>query len=150
MVKELMYIFCLGMFLFGATFSSFSQNKTRKDPFYRTIDSLDIKIKQLQAQIPRLQEGKSLNYYNIKRELDQTLFLKNYEELVHDENLQKAKEIIEERLKRAEFRRDENSMDYYGRYLKVINSEIKNQRIHYQEIFKKESFYKKELKKIFG
>ncbi len=109
------------------------------------FDSLDNRIDNLQKQISRLKQSRDVNYYNQQRELDLTLFVKAYEEFVQDENLEKARELVETRLERAEFRRDQYSVKYYTRYKENTFALIKQQRMHYQQLFLKEKNFKKEF-----
>lgn len=111
----------------------------------QVIDSLDRRIRHLQLRIPGLQNKRNLEYYNVKRELDHTLFQKSYEEYIHNEELDKAKSLVEHNLERAEFRNDGMSRDFYHDYKKRINYQIKQQRIYYQQLFVKEKTFRKHL-----
>lgn len=133
------------MVFFLNTFFSFSQQKIKKDHTTHTIDSLNQRIGFIQNQISEIGDNRSLNYLNLKRELDHTVFVKAYEEYIIDENLYKAQSMVEEHLERAEFRRDENSIDFYKNYRTRINDEIKMRKVRYQKLFTKESYYKNEL-----
>jgi hypothetical protein len=109
------------------------------------FDSLDNRISYLQQQIPRLKQSRDVSYYNLQRELDLTLFVKAYEEYLLDEDLDVAKKLVESRLERAEFRRDQYSVEYYNKYKDDIFSRIKQQRMHYQALFLKEKNFRKEF-----
>lgn len=121
---------------------SIAQHRT-KNNFSGTIDSLTQRIFWLEKQISKLEGNRSLAYYNIKNELNQTQFAKSYLQYVQDENLHQAKSLVESKLERAEFRREKNLIDFYSKYLDDINKEIKDQRIYYQQLFEKEKNYKK-------
>jgi hypothetical protein len=108
------------------------------------LDSLDKRIDYLQHQIPRLKQARDVSYYNIQRELDLTIFMRTYEEYVIEEELFKAKEFVESRLDRAEFRRDQYSIDFYNKYKDLVYKQIKLQRMHYQELFAKDKNFKNE------
>lgn len=109
------------------------------------FDSLDRRIDNLQKQISRLKQTRDVAYYNQQRELDLTLFVKAYEEYVVDEDLDKARELVESRLERAEFRRDQYALKFYHKYQDDVFALIKQQRMHYQHLFLKERNFKKEF-----
>jgi hypothetical protein len=111
------------------------------------IDSLDRRITHLQLRIPGLQNKRNLQYYNVKRELDHTIFLKSYEEYIQNEELDKAKSLVEQNLERVEFRNDGMSKDFYREYKERIYYQIKQQRIYYQQLFEKEKTFRKNLNK---
>jgi hypothetical protein len=112
------------------------------------FDSLDNRISYLEQQIPRLKLARDVSYYNFQRELDLTIFLKTYKEYLLDEDLDVAKRLVETRLQRAEFRKDQYSVEYYNKYKDDINNRIKQQRIHYQELFAKEKTFRKEFEAL--
>jgi hypothetical protein len=109
------------------------------------FDSLDNRIAYLQKQIARLKQTRDVAYYNMQRELDLTLFVQAYAEYVVDEDLDKARELVEQRLERAEFRRDQYSVKFYNQYKDNVYALIKKQRMHYQDLFQKEKNFKKEF-----
>ena len=109
------------------------------------FDSLENRIDYLQKQVSRLKQTRDVSYYNQQRELDLTLFVKAYEEYVVDEDLDKARELVESRLERAEFRKDQYALKFYHRYKDDIFALIKQQRMHYQALFQKEKNFKKEF-----
>jgi hypothetical protein len=112
------------------------------------FDSIENRIDYLQKQIPRLKQQRDVSYYNLQRELDHTLFFKACEEYIRDEDLDNAKKLVESRLSRAEFRRDQCSVDYYNKHKDDVNRLIKQQRMHYQALFSKEKNFKKEFDRI--
>jgi hypothetical protein len=108
-------------------------------------DSIDNRISQLEKQIARLKQTRDVSYLNLQRELDHTLFVKAYYEYVTDENLEHAKSLVETRIERSEFRRDQASVKFYRSYEDHVYALIKAQRIHYQALFQKEKNFKKEF-----
>lgn len=112
------------------------------------FDSLDNRIDYLQKQIPRLKQQRDVAYYNLQRELDLTLFARTGEEFIRDEDLDNAKKLVESRIERAAFRRDQYSIEYYKQYKDDINTLIKQQRIHYQTLFAKEKNFRKEFDRL--
>lgn len=145
MRKKACYWFIVVTFLFGCHAEAYTQFRDKKNSSDQIIDSLDNRIKELQSRIPGLHEKRNLEYFNIKRELDHTIFLKSYEEYLKHEELYKAKSLVEEKLQRAEFRCDGLSRDFYQEYKKRIYSQIKQQKIYYQHLFEKEKAFKKHL-----
>lgn len=109
------------------------------------FDSLDRRMDYLQQQTARLKQTRDVSYYNMQRELDLTIFVKAYEEYVVDEDLDKARELVLVRLERAEFRRDQYSIKFYHRYQDDAYALIKQQRMHYQQLFQKEKNFRKEF-----
>jgi hypothetical protein len=109
------------------------------------FDSLNNRISYLQQQSVRLKQKKDVAYLNLQRELDHTLFVKAYKEYVLDENLEKAKELVELRIEKSEFRRDQASVTFFQTYQDNIYALIKQQKIHYQQLFQKEKNFKKEF-----
>jgi hypothetical protein len=111
------------------------------------FDSIDHRIDYLQKQISRLKQTRDVSYLNLQRELDHTLFVKAYQELVVDEDLEQAKKLVETRIERSEFRRDQASLKFYNTYQDNIYALIKQQRMYYQQLFTKEKNFKKEFEK---
>ncbi len=109
------------------------------------MDSINHRIEYLQAQLARLKQTRDVSYLNVQRELDHTQFVKSYEEYILDEDLEKAKELVEARIEKSEFRRDQSSIKYYYKYQEDIYALIKKQRMHYQQLFLKEKNFKKEF-----
>ena len=112
------------------------------------FDSLDSRIAYLQKQIPRLKQMRDVAYYNLQRELDLTLFARTCEEFIRDEDLDNARNLVETRLERAAFRRDQYSIGYYNHYKEDVYKLIKQQRIHYQALFAKEKNFRKEFERL--
>jgi hypothetical protein len=107
------------------------------------FDSLDISIAAIQQQIPRLKQSHDISLFHLQRELDHSLFTKAYEEFVVDEDLFRAKDLVESRLERARFRKDQYSIDFYNAYKDNVYSRIKNQRMYYQSLFENEKNFEK-------
>jgi hypothetical protein len=112
------------------------------------FDSLDHRINDLKNQLPRLKQTRDVAYYNKQRELELTLFVKNVEEYIHDEDLDNAKKVVESRLEKAEFRREQYTVTYCRKYKDDVNNLIKLQRIHYQALFEKEKSFRKEFDRL--
>jgi hypothetical protein len=109
------------------------------------FDSLDNRITYLQNQVPRLKQARDVSYYNVQRELDLTLFVRSYQEYVVDEDLENARKLVETRLEKAEFRRDQYAVSFYNKYKDNVFTLIKLQRMHYQSLFEKEKTFRKEF-----
>ena len=108
-------------------------------------DSIGDRISQLEKQIARLKQTRDVSYLNLQRELDHTLFVKAFYEYVTDEDLEQAKSLVESRIERSEFRRDQASVKFYRSYEDHIYALIKDQRMRYQALFQKEKNFKKEF-----
>jgi len=112
------------------------------------FDSLDQRINELQKQIPKLKQARDVAYYNKQRELELTLFVSNVEEYIHEEDLDNAKKIVEARLEKAEFRREQYTVTFCRKYKDDVNNLIKQQRIYYQALFAKEKNFKREFDRL--
>ncbi|MBN2481855.1 MAG: hypothetical protein JXB19_08955 [Bacteroidales bacterium] len=111
--------------------------------YEQLFDSLDNRIASLEKQIPRLKESRDVSYYNLQRELDLTIFVKAYEEYVMEEQLDQARSLVERRLEHARSRKDQYSVDFYNKYLDLVYTQLKQQRMYYQELLSKEKKFKK-------
>ena len=98
--KKTYYWFILLILLFCPQTVTYSQYRSKINSNVQIIDSLDRRIHELQYRIPGLKEKRNLEYHNVKRELDYTLFLKAYEEYIHNEELDEAKSLVEGKLER--------------------------------------------------
>lgn len=107
------------------------------------IDSIDRRIAYLRKQIENLKHTRDVRYFNYKRELDHALFIKEVNEYIADEDLDKAKSLVAEKIKKSEFVRDQASVKFYRDYEEKIYLLIKNQRMYYQALFKKENNLRK-------
>ncbi len=125
--------------------ATFSQYRGKKNSNVQVIDSLQRRLNELQSIIAGLQEKRNLEFFNVKRELDHTLFLKVYEGYIINEELDEAKSLVEQKLGRAEYLNDGISTDFYREYKKRIYDQIKQQRIYYQQLFEKEKNFRKNL-----
>jgi hypothetical protein len=112
------------------------------------FDSLDHRVIDLQKQIPRLKQARDVAYYNLQRELELTLFEKSVEEYIREEDLDNAKKLVQTRLEKAEFRKEQYSVTFCRKYMDDVNSLIKQQRIHYQALFAKEKNFKREFDRL--
>jgi hypothetical protein len=112
------------------------------------FDSLDRRVRDLQKQIPKLKQARDVAYYNLQRELELTLFVRNVEEYIREEDLDNAKKLVETRLEKAEFRREQYSVVFCRKFKDDVNNLIKQQRIHYQALFAKEKNFKKEFDRM--
>jgi hypothetical protein len=127
---------------------SFCQDKSLEPKSAAFFDSLDNRIGVLQQQIPRLKQSHDISLFSIQRELDMSLFIKAYEEYVVEENLFKAKDLVESRIERAKFRKDQYAVDFYNNYKDKVYNQIKYQRMYYQALFEKEKNFRKEFNTI--
>jgi hypothetical protein len=144
--RHLIFLF-LGLLILFPGSTAHSQTLPLQRGSVAFFDSLDRRMDNLQKQIARLKQTRDVAYYNLQRELDLTIFVKAYEEYVLDENLDKARELVAARLEKAEFRRDQYAVKFYNRYQDDIFGLIKQQRIHYQQLFLKEKNFKKEFER---
>jgi len=137
----MLILIMLGINLFGQDISLEPKSKAY-------FDSIDYRIAALQQQLPRLKQSHDVSLFHLQRELDHTLFIREYEQYVVDEDLFKAKDMVESRLERAKFRKDQFSVDFYNRYKDKVYNQIKYQRMHYQALFEKEKNFRKEFNSI--
>ncbi|MBN1598631.1 MAG: hypothetical protein JW894_10080 [Bacteroidales bacterium] len=112
------------------------------------LDSLEKRIVFLERKIPHLKEIRDPDYYFARNDLDRTLFLKYYYNYLFDEDLDKAKSLIESKLKVAKKRRNDNDIDFYKEYEDKLKEEIINQQRRYQQLFAKEKNFKKEFNRF--
>lgn len=128
----------------------FGPNTFSQESFYdaatkKLLDSLDQRIIVLENLIPRLAEKRAANYFFVKRDLDFTIFLKHYHMYIFDEDLDRADDLVESRIKAVQKRGDRVALDFYKMYRKKINDEISDQQRRYQALFEKEKNFKKEF-----
>lgn len=126
----------------------FGQNKFIDAETKQLFDSLDYRIKWLENQMPRLSSNRDATYFSTKRELDMTIFLREYEELVFDENLEVADRLIESRIKASEKRADKFAVDFYRGYQTKLTRLRGEKRTYYQQLFAKEKNFRKEFEKF--
>ncbi len=110
-----------------------------------TIDSLVRRIDILKNKLTQLKESRDPSLYYVKKDYDQSIFSKQYEELYISEDLDKAKDIIEQRLEKATLRKDKASINFYSDFKDRVNKDIKMQKIRYQALFEKEKNFKKQF-----
>jgi len=108
------------------------------------FDSIDRRINYLQNQINSLKQSRDVKYLNFQRELDHTVFVKKLREYILDENLDMAKKLVETLIEKSEFRKDMASVKFYYDYQDQVYALIKQQRMHYQMLFKKGNNLRKE------
>lgn len=111
----------------------------------KLFDSLKARTEYLELELPRLSKSQSMQYFFKKRELDHTLFLSYYHRYVFDEDLEKARTLIDSRLKGAKKRFDATSEKFYTEYAGKLTQEQINQQRRYQLLFAKEKNFRKEL-----
>lgn len=140
--KDLIWII---FYLFIVISSSIGQEQFIDPDTKHLFDSLNNRIKYLETEIPRLSKTQSMNYFFKKRELDHTIFLAHYHRYVFDEELDKARKLIDSRLKGAKKRFDSESEKFYNEYAGKLTQEQINQQRRYQRLFEKEKNFRKEL-----
>ncbi len=114
----------------------------------RLLDSLDKRISYLEIQVPKLSENRDAKYFATKRELDMTIFVRNYEEYLFDEDLDAAEQLIESRIQASEKRTDQFAVDYYHGYALELTKIRGQQQARYQKLFAKEKNFKNEWEKF--
>jgi hypothetical protein len=107
------------------------------------FDSIDNRIKYLEQQIQHNKQIRDVSYLNYQRELDHTIFVQAYQQYVVNEDLDKAMDLVGQKLKRSEFRSDQASVKFYRDYELNTYNLIKFQRMYYQQLFLKEKNFKK-------
>ncbi len=112
------------------------------------VDSLAQRVAYIEAKLPKLKASRDPSLYYLKRELDHTKFSREVEEWIYNEELDKAKQLCEERLERVKLKNDKASIEFYDNYKDRINKEIKYQKMRYQELLTKEKVFKKEYTTI--
>jgi hypothetical protein len=139
------YVVLLALLCIPGLISTYAQSVKSERGSMAFFDSLDNRVTEIQRQLPRLKQTRDITYYNLLRDLDLTLLVKATEEFIRDEDLDNAKKLVEVRLKKAEFRKEQYSVSFCQRYIDDINRLIKLQRMHYQALFSKEKNFKKEF-----
>lgn len=130
-------------YLLIGTVSVFAQNREENS----VLDSLKNRIEIIKKELPGLEQRKDATYFATKRELDLTYFYKDYEQYVQDEELDKAKELIDKKLDRAELMGDNYLIKIYRDYKEKLNMAMKLQRMKYQQLLSSEKNFNKELDK---
>ncbi len=111
------------------------------------LDSLNNRIEILNKELPVLEQKKDAAYYSTKRELDLTYFYRDYEKFVFDEDLDKAEDLIDKKLEKAELLSDNYSVKIYRNYKEKLNMAMKLQRVKYQQLLSSEKTFRKEFDK---
>lgn len=142
MRKALLFLFLVVAYNLHAQ-KDFFDSKTRK-----MMDSLDKRIAYLEVQVPQMSENRDAKYFSTKRELDMTIFLKNYEEYIFDEDLDAADQLIESRIKASEKRADLFAIDYYHGFSLELTKIRGQKQALYQQLFAKEKNFKNEWEKF--
>jgi hypothetical protein len=124
----------------------FAQQKVFDEETKYTIDSLDNRIIHLEKSIVQMGNSRDANLFRTKRELDMTKFLRQYEELIYDEDLISAQNLIEKKIQEANKRMDKFAIDYYKSYKSKLTRIRGQKRSRYQELFAKEKNFEKEYK----
>lgn len=124
----------------------FSQEKYIDEETKAVLDSLDERIVQLNEKVKKFGGNRDAKYFYTKREIDMTVFLREYEEYVFDEDLVGAQRLIESRIKTSEKRADKFAIDFYSDYKSKLTKLRGQKRAHYQKLFEKEKSFAKEYK----
>jgi hypothetical protein len=107
-----------------AVFDNVQSQVFEKD-YISFFDSIDNRISLIQEQLPVLKSSRDVAYYNMQRELDFSLFLRYYEKLVMEEDLEKAKAIAESALQQSTRKKDQYAADFYNSYLEKSKEQLK-------------------------
>ncbi len=137
------FLLFLGLFL---TFNcGKAQEKLFDEKTKQTIDSLDNRIEILGSSIKKMEGHRDASLFRTKRELDMTIFLRQYEEYVFDEDLMAVQRLIDSRIKASEKRSDKFALKFYDGYQTKLTKLRGAKRAHYQELLAKEKNFKKEF-----
>lgn len=126
--------------------SSFAQDKYIDEATKFVLDSLDNRIEQLNNNVKKFGGNRDAKYFYTKREIDMTVFLREYEEMVFDEDLMAAQRLIDSRIKTSEKRADNFAVNFYSGYQTKLTRLRGQKRAHYQKLFEKEKSFAKEYK----
>jgi hypothetical protein len=143
MMKLLLFPILLS---FCCLFDVFAQVKVFDEVTKHTLDSLDNRINLLERSVEQMGNSRDANLFRLKRELDMSRFLRQFEELIYDEDLVTAQSLVERKLKDAEKRSDKFAIDFYKSYQSRLTRLRGQKRAHYQELFAKEKNFAKEYK----
>ena len=131
--------------ILGATVSSYAQ-KELIDPYHKNLfDSLSNRIQQIEKQIPQLKQKRSHLLYFTQQELEKTRFLSAFEEYIFNEDLNEAQALAQVKKATAIKRNDEELIAFYSMYESRLIQEIQSQRDRYNQLFRKEKNFQKEL-----
>lgn len=144
-MKCLLKIVPFFIFLFSGL-SIISAQDSGMDPYTRhLLDSLDNRIKTLTNEVSQSSASHSASYFFKRRELDMTIFQKNYYMDIYNEELDRAQRLIDSRLSAAEKRGDHTEIKFYHTFKTKLTRERSNQLARYQKLFAKEKTFRKEL-----
>ncbi len=129
---------------FSCLFNVSAQTKIFDEETKHTLDSLDNRIGILERSIEQMGTSRDANLFRTKRELDMSRFLRQFVELIYDEDLMNAQTLVERKLKDAEKRSDKFAIDFYKSYQTRLTRLRGQKRAHYQELFAKEKNFAKE------
>lgn len=108
------------------------------------FDSIDQRISSLRNQINSLKKSRDVRYLNSQRELEHSLFVRELNVFILEEDLFSAKNLVAEKIEKSEFRKDQASVKFYYSYQEHIYNLIKQQKMHYQTLFRKGNNLKKQ------
>ncbi len=131
--------------LFAGLSKSKGQDQFIDPATKQLFDSLHARVDYLEGEMPRLSRSRSMSYFFKKRELDHTIFLTHYHRYVFDEELEKARNLVDSRLRAAKKRFDSESEKFYNGYAGKLTQEQINQQRRYQNLFEREKNFRKEL-----
>ncbi len=117
-------------------------DKTTKNHF----DSLDTRIVELNQQLRAYGTERHAQYFYVRREIDMTLFVREFDQLVYDENLQQAQVLCDSRKAASEKRFDNFGVEFYSGYQAKITQLRADKMRHYQSLLEKEKNFKKEYR----
>jgi hypothetical protein len=132
------------LYLLIGPFAASAQNREKSTG---VLDSLKNRIALINKELPRLEQKKDAAYYATKRELGLTYFYMDYEQYVQDEELERAKDLIDNKLEKAELMGDNYSVKIYRDYKERLNMAMKLQRMKYQQLLSSEKTFRKEINK---
>ncbi|MBN2487053.1 MAG: hypothetical protein JXB34_13850 [Bacteroidales bacterium] len=133
-----------GLLLFVAGLLKAQGRLTDQDT-QRVFDSLDAKIRELENSYDQLSPKRDARFFSVSRELDMTRFAKQYKELIYDEELEAAGNLIDSKISEAEKRADKFAIDFYKGY-KTSHTRLRGEkRTYYQQLLAKEKNFRKEF-----
>lgn len=121
-----------------------AQDKYISPEVQEQLEILDKKIATLEAFVKSNSANRDAQYFYKKRELGLTRFIREYEELIYDESLDEAQNLIDSRLKAATKSHDEYAINFFNDYISKLTAYRIAKQKHYQELFAKEKSFKKE------
>ncbi|MCG8699696.1 MAG: hypothetical protein MI922_16695, partial [Bacteroidales bacterium] len=128
--------------------NSYAQDLFMSEFTKERLDSIKTQISKLEDQVKVLTQTRSYNLYFKKLELEKTRFAYQYEKYVFEEDLMEAENFIDIKTRVALKRNDKATIEYYESYRKNLLVEMRKQSERYQELFKKEKNFKREINKF--